>query len=106
MKKSTAAAPKKRTKFAEQKGHVIRISPEAYSTLKLLKGKLTYTEFFFHSMAVMKKLDEAPKVYLSGSKVFTDIKEARGEAIMSAIAKGQIPEAPSIAIVFEKDSLE
>jgi hypothetical protein len=92
---------------------VVRISAENYVAFTKLKtyyamankrAKVTYDEFLAELIKIAVALSEGDELYRVGERVFTDIADARGEAIMYALRLGKPPTMPEVLISLGPDN--
>lgn len=103
---------KKAATRKSETSRVMRISGENYAAFTQLKErfarkhklkKATYDEFMVELLKVARMLLDGTELYVVENRVFEDIAEARGEAILSAVRKGEPPVMPLICIVVGRD---
>lgn len=84
----------------------IRISDENHARIKAI-GDLTGRKLSINEILSLV-LEPAEKAYgaepIYAVKLYTDLAEARGEAIMDARRRGEIPQMPFIVVVVGADN--
>lgn len=88
----------------QAKSRIMRVNAKTYDLVKELKGERTYSDFITQTVAAFQQLGEAEEFYRVGDRVYTDLAEARGEALMEAVKAGQAPELPEILIAVGQDA--
>lgn len=99
-------AARKRQNVADKKvTNVVRISTQAYDRIKLMRGKETLINFIDNAVDTLELLTSHNPIYIVGAETYTDIKEARGKAIMEAAkARKAELELPYIAVILGQDT--
>jgi len=70
---------------------------------KLIIQKESFNEFLARAIDAYELTHESELVY--ANKLYKDLAEARGEAIVDAVRRGVVPEMPSKVVVLGKDKL-
>lgn len=92
---------------------IMRLATESYdyySKLKLVyqrKHKLkrvTYSEFMDQILVVAEAMLQGAEIYKVKHKLFYDIAEARGVAIVDAVKAGEPPEPPEVLLRLGRDT--
>lgn len=91
---------------------VLRVSRSNFNRLKDLmtvmaldRGeKVTLNILMEELLDSMESISGSEPRYLVGGQVFTDVAEARGEAILTAVREKAIPQWPKIAVIVGEDS--
>lgn len=90
---------------------VMRISGDNYKKFIALKSayatknktKITFDDFYSELMKVAEALLLGTELYIVSGKVFSDLAEARGEAIREAVRMQVPPTMPTVAIIIGED---
>ncbi len=97
--------------MAQRKDAVIRISAENHDRLREIMvnlrstmGKtLTKNQMMEMMLDSMEKIQHSEMVYIVRNVAYREISDARGQAILEAVKKKEIPEWPEIAIIVGYD---
>lgn len=97
--------------MAQRKDVVMRISDANHKRLKQLmtavvesgKKKPAINQLLEEMLDSMETLTNGEVLYLVEDKIFNDLTEARGECILNAVKKKEIPEWPKIVVVIGHD---
>ncbi len=84
--------------------HVRRISDANMTELKKLmdgESKASLNEVLATLLDTYKSLADSPVLY--ANKLYTDVAEARGEAIMEAVKNATVPKMPMIVAIIGND---
>ena len=93
--------------MSDKKDVVIRISRQNHKRLKgFVNDGETTNQIMKKMLDAMELVANGKMIFISNNKIFTDIAEARGESIMSAVKDKAIPIWPEIALVFDEDKGE
>lgn len=85
--------------MAKTRTQVLRVEFKVYSRLKALRKKdQTFSEVLSSVLDVAEKLDTEQTLFGAGGRLFTDVAEARGEAILFAVQNGVVPELPDVLV--------
>ncbi len=76
---------------------------EAYAKKNRLK-RVTYDSFMHEFLLAAQALLAGSECYLVGNKVYDDLAEARGQAIMSAVEAKQPPVPPVVCVKLGEDN--
>lgn len=96
----------------KKKDAVVRVSADNYARIKEMidavhgdeGARPTLNEIVTKLLDTMDKFADATIVYGANSKLFYDLAEARGEAILSAVKDNRPPEWPHILLWVGNDN--
>ena len=103
---------KTKKKLYKETAKVMRVSGVNYENLKLLKeefaikhnkSKVTFDAFIAELIEIARMLLDGQEVYATKDRLFTDLAEARGQAIMDAVKLSQIPIMPRVLLLLGED---
>lgn len=103
--------PGKRLKY--ETSRVMRISGENFAEFTRIKAayakklklkRATYDAIFSEALAVMSALISGDEIYVVSEKAFSDLAEARGEAIRQAVREKAPPAWPTVCVRIGNDN--
>ena len=111
---STQAKPstQAKRKLKSDTSRVMRVSGDNFAEFtrikqayakKLKLPRATYDDIFEQALAVMRALIAGDELYIVSEKAFTDLAEARGEAIRQAVRAKQAPSWPAVCVRIGSD---
>lgn len=97
--------------MAQRKDAVIRISAENHDRLREIMvnlratqgKKLTKNQLVEMMLDSLHQIQNSEMIYIVGDKVYREISDARGQAIMDAVKSKEVPSWPEIAIIIGSD---
>lgn len=104
-----AVKPKRKSRkkiIEEDKGHVIRVPTPVYDRLTQLRSGRTYAEVLGTLLELFDRMQSEPVKYAVKDKLFDDLAEARGAAIVEAIRNHTTPDLPLIMWALAQDTGE
>lgn len=96
-------AKRKAVRGVKTQTKVMRIPIDVYERIKELKGDQSYGTFLLATIEFAEHTSN--RFYVSEGRLFTELLDARGEAIMQAVKAKRQPVPVSIAVIVGEDQL-